>query len=155
MSSNQATYTAIFEASNQIEVVRACLKADIEVSPDKAIENDGMRIILESIVESLAKHIEVLMDEESAEKEVNKVKAKPAIKDKQAVKELNADEQHACSMLDQICTLSNAVIGQARDSVQLCSSEEEQTANTFISIATMVLNIGWMGFIYGENKWYK
>jgi len=74
MSNNQATFTAIFEASNQIEVVRACLRSDIEVPPDKAMENDGMSIILANVIESLAKHVETLMDEDAEQSAKAKTK---------------------------------------------------------------------------------
>lgn len=65
MSDNQATYDAIFEATNRIEVVRACLGSDRDSLTDKITENDGMSSILYDVIDSLAKHVEMLMDEET------------------------------------------------------------------------------------------
>jgi len=79
----QATYTAIFDASNKIEVARAYINSVDDTEPMEVCAKRGIDLILDNVVGSLAKHVEVLMDEESA---ANK---SPAPKNKSNIKNVH------------------------------------------------------------------
>jgi len=75
----QATYTAIFNASNQVEVARAYINSVDDTEPMKVCAKRGIDLILNNVVGSLAQHVDGLMDEELAIKKVTSNKIKPDI----------------------------------------------------------------------------
>mgnify|MGYP000612558751 CR=1 FL=1 len=61
----QATIATIFNASNQIEVARAYISSVDDTEQMEVCAKRGVDLILENVVGSLTKHIDVLMDEKS------------------------------------------------------------------------------------------
>ena len=76
---DQATYTAIFNASNQIEVARGYISSVDDTELMGVCAKRGIDLILENAIDSLARHVEILMDKETATNNSLTQKNKPVV----------------------------------------------------------------------------
>jgi len=98
----QATYTAIFNASNQIEVARAYISSVDDTESMKVCAKRGIDLILNNVVGSLAQHVEGLMNEEVAIKKAVNKKTKPNI---QSVVAISRAQIYSPAMYDYLVGL--------------------------------------------------